>query len=145
MHERILLVEDNKVQKLANERILHKAGYIVFNAADGEDALRVAWEKAPDLILLDMLLPKMGGLEVLHALKIGSATAAIPVVALSGLPQTNFAKLQAEGAADYFEKSRLIEDPNGEEAFLSMIEKTLKRSKKQNEEAMSASASGSGH
>ena len=55
MKEKILLVEDNKVQKLANERILLKAGYIVFNAADGEDALRVAKEKAPDLILLPII------------------------------------------------------------------------------------------
>lgn len=145
MKEKILLVEDNKIQKLANERILHKAGYTVFTAMDGEDAIRVAWEKAPDLILLDMLLPKMGGIEVLHALKSGSATANIPVIAFSGLPQTNSAKLQNEGASDYFEKSRLLADPNGEEEFLNMIEKTLQQAKNTNEAAMSASASGSGN
>ena len=52
----MLLVEDSKVQKLQNERILHKAGYSVLTADDGEQALRLAHEKIPDLILLDMLL-----------------------------------------------------------------------------------------
>ena len=42
MQIKVLLVEDSKIQKLANERILHKAGYIVLNAADGEEALRLA-------------------------------------------------------------------------------------------------------
>ena len=57
----ILLVEDSKLQKIKNESLLHKAGYRVLHASDGEEALRVARESAPDLILLDMLLPKLGG------------------------------------------------------------------------------------
>lgn len=125
----VLLVEDSKVQKLANERILHKAGYIVLSAADGEEALRVAHDKLPDVILLDMLLPKLSGPEVLHALKEDPATAQIPVIALSGLPQCNEAKLTQEGAASYFEKSRLVDDHLGEAGFLEMISKVLGKSK----------------
>jgi CheY-like chemotaxis protein len=123
----VLLVEDSKVQKLANERILHRAGYSVLNAADGEEALRVARDKLPDVILLDMLLPKLSGPEVLHALKEDPATAQIPVIALSGLPQCNEAKLTQEGAASYFEKSRLVDDVLGEAAFLETISRVLRK------------------
>ena len=56
MKKTILLVEDSKVQKLANERILFKAGYLVLFAGDGEEALRLARESVPDLVLLDLLL-----------------------------------------------------------------------------------------
>jgi CheY-like chemotaxis protein len=117
----VLLVEDSKVQKLAYERILHKAGHLVINAGDGEEAVRVAQEESPDLILLDMLLPKLSGPEVLHALKQDPTTARIPVMVLSGLPQCNEAKLRFEGAASYFEKSRLVDSVSGERLFLEMI------------------------
>jgi CheY-like chemotaxis protein len=103
----ILLVEDSRFLRLASERILVKAGYNVVSTDDGEQALRVAHEQDPDLILLDMLLPKLGGPEVLRALKSDPATARIPVVVLSSLPQKNEAKLKQDGAAAYFEKSRL--------------------------------------
>src|ERR1022692_4934084 len=66
---KILLVEDSKFLRLATERALARAGYETSSAVDGEEALRVAREKMPDLILLDMLLPKMSGPDVLKALK----------------------------------------------------------------------------
>jgi len=128
----VLLVEDSKVQKLQNERILHKAGYSVLTADDGEQALRLAHEKIPDLILLDMLLPKLGGPEVLHALKQDETTARIPVIVLSSLSQTNSAKLKGEGAADYFEKSRLTADELGAEAFVEVVARVLRQSEVKN-------------
>ena len=54
MQTTILLVEDNNIQKLANERILHKAGYTVLSAKDGEEALRLAREAIPEIILLGL-------------------------------------------------------------------------------------------
>jgi DNA-binding response OmpR family regulator len=57
----VLLVEDSRMRKVANERMLHKAGYLVLTARDGKEALRLARETIPDIILLDMLLPKLGG------------------------------------------------------------------------------------
>lgn len=132
MNKTVLLVEDSKVQKLQNERILHKAGYSVLTADDGEQALRLAHEKIPDLILLDMLLPKLGGPEVLHALKQDQTTARIPVIVLSSLSQTNSAKLKGEGAADYFEKSRLTADELGAEAFVETVARVLRQSEAKN-------------
>lgn len=74
---------------------------------DGEPALREAQEHMPDLILLDMLLPKLGGPEILRALKSDPLTARIPVVVLSSLSQKNEAKLKTDGATAYFQKSKL--------------------------------------
>jgi CheY-like chemotaxis protein len=95
----ILLVEDNKIQKIVNERMLHKAGYTVLNARDGEEALRLAHEIIPDIILLDIMLPKLGGREVMQGLRSDPPTAQIPVLVFSSLPQANEVKLMHEGAA----------------------------------------------
>lgn len=105
---KILLVEDSKPIRLANESALHKAGYEVVTAEDGETALQLSREKKPDLILLDMILPKLSGPEVLRQLKKDAATAAIPVVVLSSLSEKNRQKLMQDGADDYLEKSAIM-------------------------------------
>jgi len=105
----VLLVDDSKFQRLANERALARAGFSVILAGDGEEAVRVTNEESPDLILLDMLLPKLDGVGVLRALKGNARTSKIPVIVLSGLSEANAAKLQAEGASAYFEKSAVID------------------------------------
>jgi CheY-like chemotaxis protein len=130
---RILLVEDNKIQKLVNERILHKAGYTVLNAKDGQEALCLARETIPDIVLLDMLLPKLGGREVMHALRKDPPTAHIPVLIFSSLPQANEVKLTLEGAAGYFQKSRLVEHPaEGEKELIKLIEDVVRKSRELN-------------
>ncbi len=120
----ILLVDDSKFQRLANQRILGRAGYEVLAASDGEEGLRIARSAAPNLIVLDMLLPKLGGPEVLKALQLSEQTRSIPVLVLSGLAQKNEAKLLAEGARAYFEKSRLdLQD--GPKLFLAVVKEIL--------------------
>lgn len=105
---RILLVEDSKPIRRENESALTKAGYEVICAEDGESALKLAQQKQPDLILLDMILPKLTGPEVLRRLKIDSTTAAIPVVVLSSLSEKNRQKLLEEGAEEYLEKNAMM-------------------------------------
>jgi CheY-like chemotaxis protein len=114
---KILLIDDSKFLRLATERALARAGYDVSTATDGEHALDVAREKQPDLILLDMLLPKMTGPDVLKALKKDPATAGIAVVAFTGLSQKNAGRLQQDGAFAFLDKSELGLD-KGCEAFL---------------------------
>jgi CheY-like chemotaxis protein len=128
MKSTVLLVEDSQIQKLANERILTRAGYLVLLAGDGEDALRLAREAGPDLVLLDMNLPKLSGAEVLRALKQQPATAAIPVIVLSQLSQAEEAKVMAAGASGYFEKSKLAGDVLGEAQLIDLIKKLLRES-----------------
>jgi len=102
---KILLIEDSKFQRIANGRALVKAGYGVIHAGDGEEGLRAARENIPDLILLDMMLPRISGLDVLRALKVDVLVKHIPVIVLSGLGQANEAKLLKEGAAAFVLKS----------------------------------------
>jgi CheY-like chemotaxis protein len=84
---KILLVDDSKFLRMATERALVRVGYNVITGADGSSALALARTEKPDLILLDMLLPKITGPDVLKALKKDPATATIAVVALTGLSQ----------------------------------------------------------
>jgi CheY-like chemotaxis protein len=109
---KILLIEDSKFQRLAIERALVRAGYGVIQARDGEEGLAAARENVPDLILLDMMLPKLSGLDVLRALKKDDLLKHIPVVVQSGLGQANEAKLLAEGAAAFLVKSEKSFDNN---------------------------------
>src|ERR1700685_1001504 len=103
----ILLVDDNRHLQIAFKKILTSSGYQVELASDGEEGLRLSHRARPDVILLDMLLPRLGGVEVLLALKANRATAKIPVIALSGLPMSNEARLRRDGAISYLQKSNL--------------------------------------
>ena len=118
----------SKFIRAASARLLTNAGFTVRIAGDGEEGLRLVQENPPDLILLDMLLPKMGGAQVLQALKQNSVTAHIPVIVLSSLSQQNETKLKDEGAALYFEKSRLELDTGGA-TLVAAIERLLRTSK----------------
>jgi CheY-like chemotaxis protein len=109
--ETILLVEDSKFLRVATERILTKAGYQVICAGDGDEALALAGSRLPDLIVLDMMLPKLSGPEVLRSLKKNDLTAHIPVIVLSSLSQNNGPKLVQEGADAFIEKGSLLADP----------------------------------
>lgn len=104
---KILLVDDSKAILHENACVLQKAGYEVVCAEDGESALKLAAGELPDLILLDMILPKISGPEVLNRLKMDAATAEIPVIVLSSLTEKNRQKLIEAGAEDYVEKSSL--------------------------------------
>jgi CheY-like chemotaxis protein len=125
---KILLVDDSKFLRLATGRALERAGYEVSTAMDGEHALQIAREQKPDVILLDMLLPKMTGPDVLKALKTDPGTAGIAVVAFTSLSQKNAARLQQDGACAFLDKAELGLD-HGSEALLvalARIVRTLK-------------------
>lgn len=125
---KILLIDDSRFLRMANERALILAGYEVISAADGEEGLRLACEQKPDLVVLDLMLPKLPGLEVLRKLRSRPDTASMPVVVISGLSQANDQRLVAEGATSYFEKSRLMLD-RGSETFVQTINELLAKTK----------------
>jgi two-component system cell cycle sensor histidine kinase/response regulator CckA len=101
----ILLIEDSKFMRVAVQRALTGAGYTVHTANYGEAGLRAASETLPDLILLDLVLPTISGLDVLKALKRDAITKSIPVIVLAALPALNKEELLNEGAAACLEKS----------------------------------------
>jgi len=125
---KILLVDDSKFLRLATARALARDGYEVITAEDGEHALQIARDETPDLILLDMLLPKMTGPDVLKALKKDPATKAIAVVVLTGLSHKNATRLQQDGACAFLEKSELALE-KGSEALLEALAEIVRKLK----------------
>jgi CheY-like chemotaxis protein len=108
---RILLAEDDRLLTKVASAALRRHGFDVIAAVNGEDALEKAGLESPDLILLDVIMPKLDGFEVLARLKQNPTTAKIPVIMLSNLgqPRDVDEALQA-GAAAYCIKSDLRGD-----------------------------------
>ena len=105
---RILVAEDDRFLRKASEMALKRRGYTVLTAADGEEALRTAQSALPDLVLLDLIMPKLNGFDVLQALKKDAPTAHIPVIILSNLGQDRDVQQAMEaGAAAYLVKTDL--------------------------------------
>ncbi len=122
MWMRILLAEDSGFMRVAIERLLVRAGHQVATVGDGQQAVQIATGNVPELILLDMMLPKLSGLEVLEALKQNSQTKHIPVVVLTSLSQKNEAKLLQAGAAAYLTKSdKLLESDSSLLRLVDML------------------------
>ncbi len=105
MKEKILIVEDDKDIIKMLEYNLKKEGFKVIHASDGEDALDLAVRQYPDLILLDLMLPGIDGLEVCKALKGENKAAAIPIIMLTAKSQESDKVVGLElGADDYVTK-----------------------------------------
>jgi CheY-like chemotaxis protein len=130
----ILLVEDSRFLRVMSERALVRAGYRVVTACDGEEALRFAFEQLPDLVLLDMLLPKLTGPEVLRSLRTTPTTAKVPIVVLSSLAQSNEQKLRKDGATAYIEKSTLALHQNSE-LLIQTVKRVLEEQTERNGDA----------
>lgn len=108
MNARILVIEDDKFLRRACEVSLTKRGFAVLTAVDGEEGLHQARTGSPDIILLDMLMPKMTGIETLAALKEDALTRHIPVVILSNSSiEADVQKAKALGAVGYLVKAAL--------------------------------------
>ncbi len=106
--KRILLAEDDRFLRKAAEVTLRRHGFTVLTASDGEAALQIARAETPDLVLLDLIMPRLQGFEVLRTLKQDPATQAIPVIVLSNLGQpSDVRQAMEEGAAAYFVKADL--------------------------------------
>jgi CheY-like chemotaxis protein len=84
---RILVVDDEPDQRFLLRRIFERAGHEVTEAADGAAALKAVRELSPDLVVTDMMMPVMGGVEFIRRLRGDPATADIPILAATGDPQ----------------------------------------------------------
>ncbi len=101
----ILLVEDEPAQREVLAYNLGAAGLDVIQAADGEEALLLVAEGAPDLILLDWMLPHVSGIEVCRQLKARSATRGVPIIMLSARSEeVDMLRGLDTGADDYMTK-----------------------------------------
>jgi DNA-binding response OmpR family regulator len=82
---KVLIAEDDPSVRMTLEYVLEDEGFSVLMAEDGAEALRIAGEELPDVILLDQVMPKMDGKRVFSALRSEDATKTIPVLVLTGM------------------------------------------------------------
>jgi CheY-like chemotaxis protein len=109
---KILIVEDDALMTRLYQKTFTFDGYEVVTAQDGEEGLNKAKIEMPTLILLDIMMPKMNGLEVLSRLKQDPHTKSIPVVVLTNLAgEHDAAEALTQGAIRYIIKSE--QDPKG--------------------------------
>ncbi len=102
----ILFVEDESALQKTLGDVLNQEGYKVFSALDGEAGFEMAQAESPDLILLDLVLPKMHGFEVLKKLKENEKTKNIPIIVLTNLESMGDVEKALElGATTYLVKA----------------------------------------
>ncbi len=105
MPRRILIVDDEPHMIRLAELSLRKGGYELYTARNGREAVEAAFAKKPDLIILDVLMPEMNGLQALQALKAAQETAAIPVIMLTARgAQLTRQEAETSGAAVFLTK-----------------------------------------
>jgi len=118
----ILIVDDYPGARYLRSRILSEAGYEVIEAATGDEALRIAAAVHPALVLLDVNLPDISGVEVCERLKRDPTTAGIPVIQITGAWLSNEARNRglASGAQAYLTEP--VDDVTLLRAVVSVIE-----------------------
>lgn len=104
--DKLLIVEDEPFLLDMYKMKFKQGGFEVISATDGEEAIKISRREKPDIILLDIMMPKIDGFEVLENLKKNSLTKSIPVLIFSNFSQKEQKeKGIALGAADYFVKT----------------------------------------
>jgi len=101
----VLAEDDTTLSKYLKASFDEDGGFEVFTAMDGEEAIKIITSKVPDMVLLDIIMPKKNGFEVLEAIKANAKTKKIPVIMLSNLSQEKDVEQAKElGANDFFVK-----------------------------------------
>jgi two-component system, cell cycle response regulator DivK len=124
MSAKMLLIEDNEQNRYLVTFLLEKHGYDVVAAPDGPSGIELAMQESPDLILLDIQLPRMDGYEVARTLRERPTLAAIPIVAVTSYAMMgDKEKALASGCDGYLEK------PINPETFVSQVEDFLPKTR----------------
>lgn len=106
-----MVIEDDKFLSSLIKTRLEKEGFTVLQAFDGDEATSLLRQETPDLIVLDLIMPKVNGFEVLQTISITPQLASVPVVILSNLAQdADVEKARALGAKEYFVKVKISID-----------------------------------
>ena len=116
MGQLVLVAEDDQSVRMTIEFVLKDEGFEVLLAEDGEQALSMALEANPDVILLDQIMPKMDGKEVLTALRAEESTRDIPVLVLTGM---------ARGEPSEWPGATFVGKPFSPDALVARIREVL--------------------
>jgi two-component system cell cycle response regulator DivK len=121
-HKRILIVEDNKADVRLLKDILERSGYETFQTGDGLEAISLALAHSPDLILMDIQLPEISGLEVTRRLRGDNRSRHIPIVAVTAFAMGWHQREALDSGCDAY-----ISKPISIFGFLSTVESFLPR------------------
>jgi len=116
----ILIVEDNERNLKLVRDVLQVKGYSTLEAVTGEDGVKLALEHKPDLVLMDIQLPGINGIEALEQLRANPVTAAIPVIAVTASVMQNDRKMITEAGFDAY-----VGKPINLKEFLDAVRKGL--------------------
>ena len=130
MKEKILIVEDNLQNMRLIEMVLRPKSYVLVKATDGEEAMDIAIREQPDLIIMDIQLPKMSGLEVTRRLRQIPEFSHIPIIALSAYAMKGDSEKFIEAGCDAY-----ISKPINTRELPEVISEILLRQQKINDDS----------
>ena len=120
--ELILIIEDNENNRILVRDVLEASGFRTAEAQTAEEGLKLAFDLAPALILMDIQLPGMNGLEALRQLRDNPATRSIPVIAVTASATTQDRLHIMEAGFDAYQTKPIAVKP-----FLAVVANTLRR------------------
>ena len=94
MSKKVLIVDDDPDVRLFNTTVVEESGFTPIEASNGEEGLKMLKKEAPDLVVLDVLMPKQSGIRLYRELKTDKALMRIPVIILSGVAKRTFLRSQ---------------------------------------------------
>jgi two-component system cell cycle response regulator DivK len=118
----VLIVEDNEKNLKLVRDVLQVKGYATVEATSAEDGIRIASEQRPDLVLMDIQLPGMNGIDALRVLRADPATAAIPVIAVTASVMQQDRKMITDAGFDAY-----VGKPINLREFLDAVKRALER------------------
>jgi twitching motility two-component system response regulator PilH len=129
MGKKVLVVDDDPDVRLFSTTVLEENGYLPLEAENGEEGLRMIKSEKPDLVILDVLMPRQSGIRLFRQLKIDAALKDVKVLILSGIAKKTFLRSQQAltefGEGQVPEPEFYIEKPVDAEVLASTIKKAL--------------------
>ncbi len=129
MGKKVLVVDDDPDIRMLNKSIVEESGYTPIEAENGEEGLKMAKKEKPDLIILDVLMPKQSGVRLYRELVTDKSLKDIPIILLSGIAKSTFLRSQKAltqfGGAEVPEPEVYLEKPIEAEALANRIKEAL--------------------
>ena len=129
MSKKVLIVDDDPDVRMFNTTVVEESGYTPIEAANGEEGLRLVKKERPDLVILDVLMPKQSGIRLYRHLKTDKSLIGIPVIMLSGVAKRTFLRSQKAltefGDKPVPEPENYLEKPVEPEELAREIKKLL--------------------
>jgi len=129
MSKRVLVVDDDPDVRLFNTTVLEENGYTPLVATNGEEGLEMIRKELPDLVILDVMMPKQSGIRLYRELKTDKALKNIPVIILSGIAEKTFLRSQNAltefGGEEVPPPETYIEKPVEPDELAGVVKKVL--------------------